>query len=151
MVEPANPDLSIGKQYKLLSISRSPFHYVPKGETALNLMLMLMRYIDEQLPETPFFSVRQMTWHLRNDNDTHLVNERRNWRPVRLMALMPINQKPNTSKAAKGQKTYLNLLRGLGVDQPIPIWAADITCLPMQRGFLYLVAIMDWLARKVLA
>ncbi|PPB79836.1 hypothetical protein LV82_02629 [Albidovulum inexpectatum] len=65
MVEPANPELSIGKQCKLLSISRSSFYYQPKGETALNLMLM--RQIDEQFLETPFFGVRQMTWHLRNE------------------------------------------------------------------------------------
>jgi putative transposase len=63
MVEPANPDLSIGKQCKLLSISRSSFSYTPKGETAMNLILM--RQIDEQFLETPFFGVRQMTWHTR--------------------------------------------------------------------------------------
>ncbi|ATE95166.1 putative transposase (plasmid) [Phaeobacter gallaeciensis] len=65
MIEPANANLPIGKQCKLLSISRSSFYYTPKGETAMNLMLM--RQIDEQLLETPFFGVRQMTWHLRND------------------------------------------------------------------------------------
>ena len=65
MVEPANTDLSIGKQCRLLSISRSSFYYRPKGETAMNLMLM--RQIDEQFLETPFFGVRQMTWHLRNE------------------------------------------------------------------------------------
>ncbi|MDA9160075.1 hypothetical protein N9O21_06065 [Rhodobacteraceae bacterium] len=73
MVEPANPDLSIGKQYALLSITRSSFYYQPKGETVLNLMLM--RQIDEQFLETPFFGVRQMTWHLRNEG--LLVNEKR--------------------------------------------------------------------------
>ena len=73
MIEKDNPELSIGKQCKLLSISRSSFYYQPKGETAMNLMLM--RQIDEQFLETPFFGVRQMTWHLRNDG--HLVNEKR--------------------------------------------------------------------------
>nr|WP_168733159.1 IS3 family transposase [Thalassobius vesicularis] len=105
MVEPTNPDLSIGKQCKLLSISRSSFHYQPKGETAMNSMLM--RQIDEQFLETPFFGVRQMTWPY--------------------------------------------LLRGLRVTRPNQVWAADITYLPMRRGFLYLVAIMDWHTRKVLA
>ena len=147
MIEPANPDLSIGKQCRLLSISRSSFYYRPKGETALNLALM--RQIDEQFLETPFFGVRQMTWHLRNEG--HLVNEKRIRRLMRLMGLMPIYQKPNTSKAAKGHKTYPYLLRGLRVDRPNQVWAADITYLPMQRGFLYLVAIMDWHTRKVLA
>nr|WP_173507580.1 IS3 family transposase [Aliiroseovarius sp. xm-d-517] len=147
MVEPANPDLSIGRQCKLLSISRSSFYYQPKGETALNLMLM--RQIDEQFLETPFFGVRQMTWHLRNEG--HLVNEKRIRRLMRLMGLMPIYQKPNTSKAAKGHKTYPYLLRALRVGRPNQVWAADITYLPMRRGFLYLVAIIDWHTRKVLA
>jgi len=71
MIEPANPDLSIGKQCRLLSISRSSFYYRPKGKTALNLALM--RQIDEQFLETPFFGVRQMTWHMRNEG--HLVNK----------------------------------------------------------------------------
>ena len=147
MVEPANTNLSIGKQCKLLSISRSSFYYTPKGETAMNLMLM--RQIDEQFLETPFFGVRQMTWHLRNDG--HLVNEKRIRRLMRLLGLMPIYQKPNTSKAAKGHKTYPYLLRGLRVERPNQVWCADITYLPMRRGFLYLVAIMDWHTRKVLA
>jgi len=147
MVEPGNPDLSIGKQCKLLSISRSSFYYMPKGETALSLMLM--RQIDEQFLETPFFGVRQMTWHLRNEG--HLVNEKRIRRLMRLMGLMPIYQKPNTSKAARGHKIYPYLLRGLRVERPNQVWCADITYLPMRRGFLYLVAIMDWHTRKVLA
>ncbi len=147
MVEPANPDLSVGKQCRLLSISRSSFYYQPKGETALNLLLM--RQIDEQFLETPFFGVRQMTWHLRNEG--HLVNEKRIRRLMRLMGLMPIYQKPNTSKAAKGHKTWPYLLKGLRVTRPNQVWAADITYLPMRRGFLYLVAIMDWHTRKVLA
>jgi putative transposase len=147
MVEPGNTNLSIGKQCKLLSISRSSFYYMPKGETAMNLMLM--RQIDEQFLETPFFGVRQMTRHLRNEG--HLVNEKRIRRLMRLMGLMPIYQKPNTSKAAKGHKTYPYLLRGLRVERPNQVWCADITYLPMRRGFLYLVAIMDWRTRKVLA
>lgn len=147
MIESGNPALSIGKQCKLLSISRSSFYYRPKGETVLNLMLM--RQIDEQFLETPFFGVRQMTWHLRNEG--HQVNEKRIRRLMRLMGLMPIYQKPNTSKAAKGHKIYPYLLRGLRVDRPNQVWCADITYLPMRRGFLYLVAIMDWHTRKVLA
>ena len=139
MIEAGHPDLSIGKQCALLSISRSSFYYRPKGETALNLALM--RRIDEQFLETPFYGVRQMTWHLRNDG--HPVNEKRIRRLMRLMGLMPIYQKPNTSKAAKGHKTYPYLLKELRVGRPNQVWAADITYLPMRRGFLYLVAIMD--------
>ena len=147
MIEPDHPDLSIGQQCKLLSIARSSYYYEPKGETEQNLGLM--RRIDEQFLETPFFGVRQMTWHLRNDG--HLVNEKRIRRLMRLMGLMPIYQKPNTSRPAKGHKTYPYLLRSLRVDRPNQVWCSDITYLPMRRGFLYLVAIMDWHTRKVLS
>ena len=147
MIEPDHPQLSIGRQCELLSISRSSFYYKPMGETGQNLELM--RQIDEQFLETPFFGVRQMTWHLRNDG--HIVNQKRIRRLMRLMGLIPIYQKPNTSKAAKGHKIYPYLLRGLRVDRPNQVWCADITYLPMRRGFLYLVAIMDWHTRKVLA
>jgi len=147
MVEPGHPVLSVGKQCALLSISRSSFYYTPKGESEMNLTLM--RQIDEQFLETPFFGVRQMTWHLKNGG--YPVNEKRIRRLMRLMGLMPIYQKPNTSRPAKGHKTWPYLLRGLPVERPNQVWAADITYLPMRRGFLYLVAIMDWFTRKVLA
>jgi len=147
MIEPGHRALSVGKQCALLSISRSSFYYTPKGESEMNLALM--RRIDEQFLETPFFGVRQMTWHLKNDG--HPVNEKRIRRLMRLMGLMPIYQKPNTSRPAKGHKIWPYLLRGLRVDRPNQVWAADITYLPMRRGFLYLVAIMDWFTRKALA
>jgi putative transposase len=99
-VEPDHPQLSVVQQCKLLSISRSSFYYTAKGETAQNLDLM--RRIDEQFLETPFFGVRQMTWHLRNDG--HLVNEKRIRRLMRLMGLMPIYRKPNTSGRRKGTR-----------------------------------------------
>ena len=146
MIEPNLPGLSVGKQCALLSISRSSFYYEPKGESEMNLDLM--RVIDKQFLETPFYGVRQMTRHLRNED--HLVNEKRIRRLMRLMGLMPIYQKPNTSKAAKGHKIYPYLLRDLRVERPNQVWCADITYLPMRRGFLYLVAIMDWHTRKVL-
>jgi putative transposase len=81
-----------------------------------------------------------MTWHLRDED--HLVNEKRVRRLMRLMGLMPIYQKPTTSKAAKRHMIYPYLLRGLRVDRPNQVWCADITYLPMRRGFLYLVAIL---------
>jgi putative transposase len=119
MVEPPTRGLSVGKQCKLLSISRSSFYYEPKGESG-----------DEPRSDAPdrqqflgdaVLGVRQMTWHLRNEG--HLVNEKRIRRLMRLMGLMPIYQKPNTSKAAKGHKTYPYLLRGLRVDRPNQVWA----------------------------
>jgi putative transposase len=147
MIEPDHPKLSIGAQCRLLSLSRSSFYYEPQGETELNLALMLL--IDKQFLETPFYGVQQMTWHLQNEG--HRVNVKRIRRLMRLMGLMPIYQKPNTSKSANGHNTYPYLLRGLRVERPNQVWCADITYLPMKRGFLYLVAIMDWFTRKVLA
>ena len=147
MIERTHPKLSVGAQCRLPSISRSSFYYDPRGETAMNLDLMLL--VDKQFLETPFYGVRQMTWHLQNEG--HAVNEKRIRRLMRLMRLMPICQKPNTSKPAKGHKTYPYLLGGLRIDRPNQVWCADITYLPMRKGFLYLVAIMDWFTRKVLA
>lgn len=147
MIEPQHPALSIGAQCRLLSIARSSFYYEPLGETEMNLELM--RRIDRQFLETPFYGVRQMAWHLENEG--YPVNVKRVRRLMRLMGLMPIYQKPDTSKPAKGHKTYPYLLRGLRIDRPNQVWCADITYLPMRRGFLYLVAIMDWATRKVLA
>jgi len=147
MIEADHPALSIGMQCRLLSISRSSFYYEPQGESELNLALMLL--IDKQFLETPFYGVQQMVWHLRNQGFS--VNVKRVRRLMRLMGLMPIYQKPNTSKPAKGHKTYPYLLGGLRVERPNQVWCVDITYLPMKRGFLYLIAIMDWRTRKVLA
>ena len=89
--------------------------------------LDLMRLIDKQILETPFYGVRQMTWQLRNEE--HLVNEKRIRRLMRLIGLMPIYQKPNTSRPAKGNKIYSYLPRGLRVDRPNQLWCSDITYL----------------------
>ena len=123
MIEPDHPRLSIGKQCTLLSISRSSFYYEPKGETAFNLMLM--RRIDEQFLDTPFYGVCQMTWHLRGQG--HRVNEKRIRRLMRLMGLMPIYQRPRTSTKAKGHKIWPYLLRGRRIDQPNQVWCSDVT------------------------
>ena len=149
MIEKNHPSLSVGAQCRLLSIARSSFYYELMGETAMNLDLMVV--IDKRPSdlETPFYGVQQMAWHLQNES--HVVNHKRIRRLMRLMRLMPIYQKPDTSRPAKGHKTYPYLLGGLRVERPNQVWCADITYLPMRRGFLYLVAIMDWHTRKVLA
>lgn len=108
MIERCHPALSIGALCRLLSISRSSFHYESAGETERHLGLMQL--IDRQLLDTPFYGVRQMTWHLQNEG--YGVNQKRIRRLMRLMRLMPIYQKPNTSKTRKGHKTYPYLLGG---------------------------------------
>ena len=147
MIRPDHPSLSIVQQCRLASISRSVFYHAPRGESALNLVLMDM--IDRQFLETPFYGARQMTWHLRAEG--HLVNVKRVRRLMRLMGLMPIYRRPRTSIPGKGHKTYPYLLRGMAIERPNQVWCADITYIPLAKGFLYLVAIMDWWSRKVLA
>jgi len=105
--------------------------------------------IDRQFLDTPFYGVRQMTWHLRAEG--WQVNVKRVRRLMRKMGLMPIYQRPRTSIPAPGHKIYPYLLRDLVIDRPNQVWCTDITYIPLARGFLYLVAIMDWWSRKVLA
>ena len=111
--------------------------------------LALMRQIDEQFLETPFFGVRQMTWHLKNEG--HRVNEKRIRRLMRLMGFDADLPEAQHLKTGEGAQDLAISAAGLRVERPNQVWAADITYLPMRRGFLYLVAIIDWFTRKVLA
>lgn len=108
-----------------------------------------MRLIDEQYLDTPWYGARQMKRHLRREG--HKVGRKRISRLMLVMGLSAIYQKPNTSKSHPQHKTYPYLLRGLTIDRPNQVWCADISYIPVRRGFLYLVAIMDWASRKVLA
>ena len=147
MIRPDHPTLSIVRQCRLVSISRSSFYHVSRGETAQNLALMGL--IDRQFLETPFYGAQQMTWHLRAEGQP--VNIKRVRRLMRLMGLMPIYRQPRTSIPAKGHRIYPYLLRNVSIERPNQVWCADITYIPLAKGFLYLVAIMDWWSRKVLA
>jgi putative transposase len=147
MIEPAHPALSIVRQCELLSVSRSGYYYQPAGETAANLALM--RLIDEQFLETPWYGTRQMARHFRRQG--HVVGRERVRRLMRLMGLAAIYQHPRTTVPHPEHRVHPYLLRGLPIDRPNQVWCADITYIPMRRGFLYLVAVMDWATRKVLA
>ena len=111
--------------------------------------LDLMRRIDEQFLETPFYGSRQMRRHLRHQGIG--VGRGRVRRLMRKMGLMAIYQKPRTSQPHPAHKIYPYLLRGLAIKRPDQVWCADITYVRMKRGFLYLVAIMDWHSRAVLS
>ena len=137
----------IARQCELLAISRSSYYYEATGENPLNLELM--RLIDEQFLETPYYGARQMARHLRRQG--YAVGRKRISRLMRLMSQSPIDQKPNTSKPHPQHKVYPYLLRGLTIDTPNQVWCADVTYIPMRRGFRYLVVIMDWATRKVLS
>jgi putative transposase len=148
MIARDHPDLSLSHQCRLLSISRSSFYYAPKGESPANLALM--RRIDELFLKYPFYGSRQMVrqlWREGIEAGRHRVR-----RLMRLMGLEAIYQAPRTSEPHHpAHRIYPYLLKGLAIDQPNQVWCADITYIPVQRGFLYLVAIMDWATRHVLA
>jgi putative transposase len=147
MIEPEHPRLSVVRQCELVSISRSGFYYQPAGEAPLNLALM--RLIDEQFLETPWYGSRQMARHLRREGYT--VGRKRMRRLMAKMGLEPIYQRPRTTIPQPGHRIYPYLLREMVIDRANQVWCADITYIPMRRGFLYLVAVMDWSTRKVLS
>ena len=147
LIDPARRALSMARQCELLSVSRSGLYYQPRGETALNLALM--RLIDGQFLETPWYGARQMARHLRRDG--HEIGRKRMRRLMGLMGLTPIYQPPRTTVPHPGHGQYPYLLRGVAIERPDQVWCADITYIPMRRGFLYLVAVMDRATRKVLS
>ena len=147
MIERVNPNLSITRQCRLLSVGHSSFYYATKGESEANLALM--RRLDALFLKYPFFGSRQMVRRLRRDGLR--VGRHRVRRLMRLMGLEVIYQAPRTSDPHPQHRVYPYLLRNLEVTRPNHVWCADITYIPVQRGFLYLVAIMDWATRHVLA
>ena len=147
MVDRDHARLSIARQCCLVSIARSSFYYEGKGESPLNLRLM--RLIDEQFLETPFYGSRQMKRWLRRQGYT--VSRKRVRRLMRLLRLQAIFQRPWTSQPHPEHRIYPYLLGDLQITRPNHVWCADVTYIPLQRGFLYLVAVMDWARRKVLS
>ena len=147
MIDREEPKLSLVRQCALLGISRSSLYYLPTEAGAEDLELMAL--IDQQYLKTPFYGSRRMTAWLRNHG--HQVNRKRVRRLMQLIGLEAIYRRPNTSKPNPGHKVYPYLLRGLEINRVNQVWATDITYIPMARGFLYLVAIMDWHSRYVLA
>jgi putative transposase len=147
MVERPGRDLSVRRQCALLSLARSGV-YRPKSVVAMD-DLALMRRIDELHLELPFYGSRRMTFELNKEGRG--VNRKRVQRLMRVMGIEALVPRPGTSKAAPGHKIYPYLLRGLAITEPNHVWASDITYIPMARGFLYLVAIIDWASRAVLS
>ena len=147
MVERPGVDLSVRRQCALLNLARSGV-YRPKPVIGAD-DLALMRRIDELHLELPFYGSRRMTFELNKEGRG--VNRKRVQRLLRVMGIEALVPRPGTSKPAPGHKIYPYLLRGLAIAEPNHVWAADITYIPMARGFLYLVAIIDWASRAVLA
>lgn len=147
MVELNHAHLSIRRQCELLDLNRSTLYYEPATESELNLTLM--RLLDEYYLQMPFLGVIKMTERLRSQG--YEVNPKRVRRLLRKMGLVAIYPTPKTTVPNKEHKIYPYLLRNLPITHANQVWSSDITYIPMAKGFMYLVAVMDWFSRYVLS
>jgi putative transposase len=146
MVERENPVLPISQQCRLLAVSRAAVYRQPAEVSAEDLAIMAL--IDRQYLARPYYGSRRMVAWLATQG--HAVNRKRVQRLMRLLGLVAIYQRPNTSKPAAAHKVYPYLLGGLAIERANQVWCSDVTYIPMAKGFLYLVVIMDWASRAVL-
>jgi putative transposase len=142
-----HPDLSVRRQCAMLGVARSGVYRKPSP--ANDTDLALMRRIDALHTERPFLGSRRIARMLGEDGLP--INRKRVRRLMRLMGIEALGPKPRTTKPAPGHKIYPYLLRDMTIDRPNQVWAADITYIPIGRGFLYLVAVIDWASRAVLS
>src|SRR6059036_2352809 len=147
MVERMNPAPSISQQCRLLALPRSSVYRKLAQVGAEDLAIMAL--IDRQYLARPYYGSRRMAAWLATQG--HVVNRKRVQRLMRLAGLVAIYQRPNTSKPAAAHKIYPYLLGRLSIERVNQVWCADVTYIPMAKGFLYLVVIMDWVSRAVLA
>jgi putative transposase len=146
MIDPEDK-LSIQKQSKLLKVSRSSVYYKPRPLSEDELKLM--RAIDALHLEHPFAGSRMLRDFLQRDGVR--VGRRHIRTAMRRMGIEAIYRKPNTSKSAQGHKIYPYLLRNVAVTRANQVWSTDISYIPMKRGFVYLIAVIDWYSRRVLS
>lgn len=148
MVDLHHPDLSLRRQCQLLGLNRATFYYQPAGESAENLALM--RLIDQEYTQRPFYGYRKISLRL-TVLVGYPVNHKRVAQLMRLMGLAAVAPGPRTSTPAPGHKVFPYLLKGITISRPNQVWSADITYVPVTGGFMYLVVVMDWYSRFVLA
>jgi len=146
LIDKTNREISISHQAELLDISRSSIYYEP---VVNEYDLLLMRQIDEQYTRTPFYGSRKMRAFLIRNG--YWVNRKHVQRLMRGMGLEAIYPKPRLSRSNQENKIYPYLLRDMVINRPDQVWAADITCIRLHRGFMYLIAIMDWWSRYVIS
>jgi putative transposase len=147
LIEATHPQLSVRRQCELLGLNRSSFYYEPATETIENLNLM--RRIDEQYLKTPFFGSRRMTaWLTRQGEE---VNRKRVSRLMGLMGLEAIHPGPRTTTRNPDHKVYPYLLRDVTIERRDQVWSTDVTYLPLNQGFMFLAAVIDWHSRFVLS
>jgi putative transposase len=147
MIEPKHRKISVRRQCQLLALPRSSLYYLVQPESDDDLRLM--REIDELHMLYPFFGSRQVMRWLRRQGES--INRKRVQRLMRLLGLEAIYRKPNLSRANAAHRIYPYLLRNLTVDRANQVWATDITYIPVQGGYAYLCAVIDWHSRCVLA
>jgi putative transposase len=147
LLDRGHGQLSIRRQCALLGVARSGVYRPPRP--ANDNDLALTRRIDELFTAWPFLGSRRLTTLLRAEGCA--LNRKRVQRLMRKMGIAALGPKPRTTVPVPGHKIYPYLLRGLAIERPNQVWAADITYIPIGRGFLYLVAIMDWASRAVLS
>lgn len=146
MVEPGNEKISIVRQCELLGLNRTTFYYRRQAEKEEDAVLM--RLIDEQYTETPFYGYRKMTVYLQQLG--FKVNHKRVRRLMRALGLEAIYPKPNLSKPGNEHLRFPYLLRGVEINRVNQVWATDITYIRLKNGFVYLLVIMDWHSRFVI-
>ena len=147
MVERENPGLPIAQQCRLLAVSRSAVYRKPAAVSAADLGIMAL--LDRHYLVRPYYGSRRMAAWLATQG--RVVNRKRVQRLMRLLGLVAIYQRPDTSKPAVAHKIYPYLLGGLAIERVNQVWCADVTYIPMAKGFFYLVVMMDWVSRAVLA
>jgi putative transposase len=143
----AEHELSKTRRCELLDVARSTAYYRPEPVSEADLALM--RLIDEIHLQWPFYGSRRIRDELEDRG--HTVNRKRVQRLMRLMGLRALYPRQRTSQPGKGHKIYPYLLRDLCIERANQVWATDICYIPMAKGFMFLVAIMDWHSRRVLS
>ena len=143
-----NHDLPLIQQCRILRLARSTAYYTPREESEADLALM--RRLDELHLEHPFAGARMLRDLLRAEGHAK-IGRRHVGTLMERMGIEALYRKPNTSRKKAGEQVYPYLLRELAIDRPNQVWAADITYIPMRRGFLYLFAVLDWHSRRVLS
>lgn len=146
MIDKNNKDLSMSEQCKLLDISRSGLYYKPSISEE---SLLLMRFIDKQYTAAPFYGARRMAVELKKIGYT--IGRKKTRTLMKQMGIEAIYPKPKLSSPNRADKKYPYLLRGKVIDRVNQVWSADITYIPLANGFGYLVAVIDWFSRKVIA
>jgi putative transposase len=147
LIEAAHPQISIARQCALVGLPRSTYYYHTQGESAENLTLM--RLLDQQYTDTPYYGIRRMTAWLRSQG--YAVNHKRVARLLHTMGLETIYPKPRLSQPHPAHRVYPYLLRGVPITRVNQVWSTDITYIRLHGGFIYLVAVMDWFSRYVLS